>query len=49
MDELRKLIGSKLIDVEVNTNGYIVLYFESKEGIKYSIDFCPTLRNLSGR
>lgn len=46
MKNIRNLIGSKLIDVEVNINGFTVLYFEDEKGNVYSVDLCPTVRKL---
>ncbi|HCL4466718.1 TPA: hypothetical protein N2D60_003504 [Clostridium botulinum] len=46
MKNIRNLIGSKLIDVEININGFTVLYFEDEKGNVYSVDLCPTVRKL---
>lgn len=46
MKNIRNLIGSKLIDVEVNINGFTVLYFEDEKGNVCSVDLCPTVRKL---
>ncbi|WMJ81935.1 hypothetical protein RBU49_06720 [Clostridium sp. MB40-C1] len=46
MSNIRNLVGSTLIDVEVNVNGFTVLYFQNQEGEKYSVDLCPTVRKL---
>ncbi len=43
--EIRKLKGSKITDVEVNINGYVVLYVENG-GRVYAIDFAPIVRDL---
>ncbi|MBY6898081.1 hypothetical protein [Clostridium botulinum] len=46
MTNIRNLIDSKLIDVEININGFTVLYFEDKKGNVCSVDLCPTIRKL---
>ncbi|MGO5072391.1 hypothetical protein ACTQ4K_00320 [Clostridium sporogenes] len=46
MKNIRNLIGSKLIDVEVNANGFMVLYFQDEKGNVHSVDLCPTVSNL---
>ncbi|EPY2283458.1 hypothetical protein ACTQ4P_05385 [Clostridium sporogenes] len=46
MKNIRNLIGSKLIDVEVNINGFTVLYFEDEKGNVCSVNLCPTVRKL---
>lgn len=46
MTNIRNLIGSKLIDIEININGFTVLYFEDEKGNVYSVDLCPTVRKL---
>ncbi|MDU6336051.1 MAG: hypothetical protein E6594_09685 [Clostridium sporogenes] len=46
MLNIRNLIGSKLIDVERNVNGFTVLYFEDEKGNVYSVDLFPTVRKL---
>lgn len=46
MQNIRNLVGSRLIDVETNVNGFTVLYFENQEGKKLAVDLSPTIRDL---
>ena len=47
MKDFENLIGSKLEDIEVNVNGFTVLYFKTEDGQIYAVDLSPVVRNLS--
>lgn len=42
---IRKLIGAVITDIEVNVNGYTIIYCE-KDGKAYAIDLIPIVREF---